>query len=111
MPKSAASGVRTAAGKSRFAPPMSTAGRLRYRRASMRRRRRSARMLARAYRPAGVSEGLGRGRDENGAGIEMYQPHDPRVVRAKRRIDREIVTPHCAISDSDSSARSGSALR
>jgi hypothetical protein len=43
--------------------------------------------------PTGVSEGLRRRRDENGAWIEMHQPHDRRAVRTKRRIDREIVTP------------------
>src|SRR5215472_10884029 len=43
--------------------------------------------------PTGVSEGLRRRRHENGARIEMHQPHDRRAVRSKLRIDREIVTP------------------
>ena len=41
----------------------------------------------------GVSEGLRRRRDENGAWIEMRQPDDRRAVRSKVRMDREIVTP------------------
>ena len=41
----------------------------------------------------GVSEGLWRRRDENGARIEMRQPDDGSAVRPKIRIDREIVTP------------------
>jgi len=41
----------------------------------------------------GVSEGLQRRRDENGAWIEMRQPDDQRAVCPKIRIDREIVTP------------------
>jgi hypothetical protein len=41
----------------------------------------------------GVSEGLRRRRDENGAWIEMRQPDDRCAVRSKTRVDREIVTP------------------
>jgi len=41
----------------------------------------------------GVSEGLRRRRDENGAWIEMRQPDDRCAVRSKIRMDREIVTP------------------
>src|SRR5258708_29175855 len=41
----------------------------------------------------GVSEGLRRRRDENGARIETRQPADRRAVRPKIRIPREIVTP------------------
>jgi hypothetical protein len=41
----------------------------------------------------GVSEGLWRWRDENGAWIEMRQPDDRCAVRLKIRVDREIVTP------------------
>ena len=41
----------------------------------------------------GVSEGLRRRRDENGARMEMRQPDDRRAVRPKIRINREIVTP------------------
>ena len=41
----------------------------------------------------GVSEGLRRRRDENGAWIEMRQPDDRCAVPSKIRMDREIVTP------------------
>jgi hypothetical protein len=43
--------------------------------------------------PTGVSEGLRRWREKDGVWIEMRQPHDRRAVRAKLRIDQEIVTP------------------
>jgi hypothetical protein len=43
--------------------------------------------------PTGASEGFRRRREESGAWIEMCQPDDLRAVRAKLRIDREIVTP------------------
>jgi hypothetical protein len=41
----------------------------------------------------GVSECLRRWREKDGAWIEMRQPDDRLAVRAKLRIDREIVTP------------------
>jgi len=41
----------------------------------------------------GVSEGLRRRRDENGAWIEMRQPDDRCAARSKIWMDREIVTP------------------